>query len=51
MFIVGIYFVINGIPMILCFISVVWKVCLNGLLMSLFCLSGNKENFGFSISR
>ena len=36
-FIVGIYLVINGIPMILCFISVIWKVCLNGLLTSLFC--------------
>ena len=36
-FIVGIYLVINGIPLRLCFISVMWKVCLNGLLMSLFC--------------
>ena len=33
-FIFGIYSVINGIPMILCFISVIWKICLNGLLMS-----------------
>ena len=31
------FIVINGIPTILCFISVKWKVCLNGLLMSLFC--------------
>ena len=36
-FLVGIFLVINGIPMIFCFISVMWKVCLNGLLMSLFC--------------
>ena len=36
-FLVGIFLVINGIPMILCFISVIWKICLNGLLMSLLC--------------
>ena len=36
-FIVGICLVKNGIAMILCLISVMWKVCLNGLLMSLFC--------------
>ena len=37
MFIVGIYLVINGIPMILCLISVMWNVCLNGLFKILFC--------------
>ena len=36
-FIVGMYSVKNGISMILCFISWIWKVCLTGLLMSLFC--------------
>ena len=36
-FIVGIYLVMNGNPMILCFISVIWKVCLNGSHMSFFC--------------
>ena len=35
--IVGIYLVINGIAMILCFISVIWNVCLNGLVKKLFC--------------
>ena len=30
----GINLVINGIPMILCFISVIWKVCLKGLVKS-----------------
>ena len=35
--IVGIYFVMNGIPIILCFISVIWNICLNGLFRSLFC--------------
>ena len=35
--IVGIYLVMNGIAMILCFISVMWKVCLNGLFKNLFC--------------
>ena len=30
-FIEGIYFVINGIPRILCFISVKWTICLEGL--------------------
>ena len=33
----GIYLVIHGFPMLLPFISVIWKVCLNGLLKSLFC--------------
>ena len=28
---VGIFFIKNGIPMILNFLSVIWKVCLNGL--------------------
>ena len=36
-FIVGIYLVIKGIPMILCFLSVMWNVCLNGLIKILFC--------------
>ena len=36
MLIVGIYLVINGITMILCFISVMRKVCSNGLFKSLF---------------
>ena len=38
--------------MILCCISVIWKVCLNGLLKSFFlfhCSSGNKEELDFSI--
>ena len=34
--IVGMYFVMNGIPITLCFISVIWNICLNGLLRSLF---------------
>ena len=32
MLIVGIYLEINGIPMILCLISVIWNICLNGWL-------------------
>ena len=36
-FFVGIYLVINRMPMILCFISVMWNVCLNGLFKILFC--------------
>ena len=53
--IVGLYLVIlviNGMPRILCFISVIWKVCLNGLFKSLFlfhCFSGNKEKLIFSV--
>ena len=49
MFIVGIYLVINGMPMILCFISVMWNVCLNGLVnFFLFhCSSGDKEKLSF----
>ena len=35
--IVGIYLVKNSILTILCFISVIWKVCLKGLVKSLFC--------------
>ena len=35
--IVGMYFVMNGIPIILCFLSVIWNVRLNGLFRSLFC--------------
>ena len=34
---VGIYLVINGIPIMLCFISLIWKVCLKGFVKSLFC--------------
>ena len=34
--IVGIYLVINGIPTITCFISVIWKFCWNGLVKNLF---------------
>ena len=37
MLIVGIYLEINGIPMILCLISVIWNICLNGLVKILFC--------------
>ena len=36
-FIVGIYVIINDMPMILCLISVIWNVCLNGLFRILFC--------------
>ena len=32
----GIYLVINGIPIILCLISVIWNFCLKGLLKSFF---------------
>ena len=38
--IVGTYSVMNGFPMILCFISVLWKVWLSGLFKSLFCSIG-----------
>ena len=34
--IVGKYFVMNGFPIIFCFISVIWNVCLNSLLRSVF---------------
>ena len=37
MVIVGIYYVVNGIPIILCFISVMWNICLKGLFKNLFC--------------
>ena len=37
MFIVRIYLVINGMPLLLCFISVKWNVCFNGLFKILFC--------------
>ena len=46
MFIVGIYLVINGMPMILGFIYVMWNVCLNGLVKILFCsivLAGTRK--------
>ena len=48
--IVGMYLVMNGFPMILCFISVMWKVCLNGLFKSLFCsivLVGTRNSWIF----
>ena len=35
--IVGIFIVINGIPTILCYISVIWNVCLKGLVKRFFC--------------
>ena len=47
MLIVGIYLEINGIPMILCLISVIWNICLNGLYKILFCsivLVGRRNN-------
>ena len=47
MLIVGIYLEINGIPMILCLISVIWNICLNGLVKILFCsivLVGRRNN-------
>ena len=47
MLIVGIYLEINGIPMILCLISVIWNICLNGLFKILFCsivLVGRRNN-------
>ena len=46
MLIVGIYLEINGIPMILFLISVIWNICLNGLVKILFCsivLVGEKK--------
>ena len=33
----GIYFVMNGFPTKLCFISAIWNVCLKGLFKSLVC--------------
>ena len=53
---VRIYLVINGIPTTYCFISVMWNVCLNGLVKTLYfnfiTLSGNEEKLDFSkISR
>ena len=50
MLIVGIYLEINGIPMILCLISVIWNICLNGLVKILFCsivLVGRRNNIEF----
>ena len=46
MLIVGIYLEINGIPMILCLISVIWNICLNGLVkifVLLHCSCGEKK--------
>ena len=37
MFMVRIYFVMNGISTIVCFISVIWKTCLKGFTKNLFC--------------
>ena len=45
--IVGMYLVMNGIPMILYFISEMWKVFLKGIFKSLFCsivLVGTRKN-------
>ena len=45
-FLVGMYFVMNEIPIILCFISVIGNVCSNGLFRSWFCsivLVGTRE--------
>ena len=50
MFIVGMYLVINGMPMILCFKSVMRKVCLKGLVKTLFCsivLVGTRKSWIF----
>ena len=50
MLIVGIYFEINGIPMILYLISVIWNICLNGLFKILLCsivLVGRRNNWIF----
>ena len=50
MLIVGIYLVINGMPIILCLISVIWNICLNGLFKVLFCsivLVGTRNNWIF----
>ena len=46
MLIVGIYLDINVMPMILCLISVILNICLNGWFKILFCFHcscGNKE--------
>ena len=45
---VGIYFVMKGIPIILCFISVIRNICLNGFFRSWFrsiVLRGTWKNF------
>ena len=50
MLIVGIYLDINGMPMILCLISVIGNICLNGLFKILFCsivLVGRRNNWIF----
>ena len=50
MFIVGIYLVINSMPMILCLKSVIRNVCLNGLFKILFCsivLVGTRNSWIF----
>ena len=36
-FIVEIYLVFNGIPIILCLISIIWNICLKGLSERLIC--------------
>ena len=50
MFIVEIYLVINGMPMILCFMPVMLNVCLKGLFSFLFCsivLVGTRKSWIF----
>ena len=50
LYIVGIYLVINGMPMILCFISVMRNVFLNGLFKISFCsivLVGTRKSWFF----
>ena len=40
----------DGIPIMLCFISVIWNVCLKGLFRSLFCsivLVGTRKSWIF----
>ena len=50
MLIVGIYLVINGMPIMLCLISVIKNICLNGLFKILFCsivLVGTRNSWIF----
>ena len=51
--IVGVYLVINGVPTILCFISVIWNNCLKGLVKIFFCFlvqMGTRNNWIFQKS-
>ena len=48
--IVGLYLVMNVIPIMFCFTSVMWDVCLEGLFKSLFCsivLVGTRKSWIF----